>query len=700
VKGPYTLKLEKLRFLSAVDSPAQGAGAKALLLKRDGAMRLTAKVAKTDDSLGLVFGYAFSSSLDGGATPHVDYQDDTIDPDFLKCAMEFVAGGGATDVNHDGAQDGRVVFAWPLLPEINKALGIEAKTIGLAVAIKPSAETYQAFKRGELTGFSIEGTGYREQLDKRAVIAPVVQKFTSKFTDDGSRYQENDAQIVCVDIGKRAPVAYSDHTRSSICKATWTTAHIDDLPDSSFLYVEGGGTKDSDGKTAPRSLRHFPYRDENGKVDIDHLRDAIGRIPQSSLPATLRNKLQVKAEKLLAKQHDAASKAAQPTGKCTAGHDMAVDKSACPSCGAKMSYKSIRKQVVLTSEVDGHQHAIDLDDPADYCGDRLSTTYATSEGAELSHAHVWTFDPDSGEVTIATDSGHDHTVTEAVPPNVLAVFAMNERAEDQADAAALMQSILDGSAAPSGMSVSIAARNSPPKPHLQHGEPMDELKKQLADLLKRTERAERIAKMSGAHKTHFDTLTGDDAEAFIAKSTAERESIVAADVAKRGEADKIVYTSKATGDVYRAKDDPRLVDMAKRIDAQAEEVEKSTIATIAKSHLGTLAGDDEIHQYVVACCRKGGADAAKLEKVFTAMKGWNALGIEAAKAKGFNPGADAALPADKQGAYAALSKGLGEFCKKSNIAKVWTEGLSAFIETPEGAALKTAYDNAAATQAA
>jgi HK97 family phage prohead protease len=40
------------------------------------------------------------------------------------------------------------------------------------------------------------------------------------------------------------------------------TAAINDLPDSVFAYIETGGTKDQQGKTTPRSKRHFPVHDE------------------------------------------------------------------------------------------------------------------------------------------------------------------------------------------------------------------------------------------------------------------------------------------------------------------------------------------------------------------------------------------------------------------------------------------------------
>lgn len=84
--------------------------------------------------------------------------------------------------------------------------------------------------------------------------------------------------------------------------AVWTTKYINDLPDSAFLYIEAGGQKDSEGKTTPRSLRHFPYKDSSNKIDLPHLRNAIARIPQSKLPADVKERTQTKARKLLEEQ--------------------------------------------------------------------------------------------------------------------------------------------------------------------------------------------------------------------------------------------------------------------------------------------------------------------------------------------------------------------------------------------------------------
>jgi HK97 family phage prohead protease len=64
-------------------------------------------------------------------------------------------------------------------------------------------------------------------------------------------------------------------------RAVWDTAYVNNLPDSSFAFIEGGGSKDSDGKTTPRSLRHFPIKDASGKCDPPHVRNALSRAPQS-----------------------------------------------------------------------------------------------------------------------------------------------------------------------------------------------------------------------------------------------------------------------------------------------------------------------------------------------------------------------------------------------------------------------------------
>lgn len=97
--------------------------------------------------------------------------------------------------------------------------------------------------------------------------------------------------------------------KSGAIKAVWSVAFINNLPDSAFLYVEAG-EKDAEGKTTPRSKRHFPYKDADGSVDLPHLRNALARIPQSSLPQDVKDRLTRRAQGILD-----SSKSVDVTGK-------------------------------------------------------------------------------------------------------------------------------------------------------------------------------------------------------------------------------------------------------------------------------------------------------------------------------------------------------------------------------------------------
>lgn len=84
--------------------------------------------------------------------------------------------------------------------------------------------------------------------------------------------------------------------------AEWSTKFKNDLPDSAFLYIEKGGKKDGEGKTSPRSLRHFPYRDTDGKVDRAHILNAIARISQAKfLNQKQKDRLQARARAIYLK---------------------------------------------------------------------------------------------------------------------------------------------------------------------------------------------------------------------------------------------------------------------------------------------------------------------------------------------------------------------------------------------------------------
>ncbi|MEM3875398.1 MAG: hypothetical protein QXU45_09745 [Candidatus Bathyarchaeia archaeon] len=69
----------------------------------------------------------------------------------------------------------------------------------------------------------------------------------------------------------------------NVKEAEWDTAYINDLPDSAFAVISKGGTKDEQGKTVPRTLRHLPHHKADGSLDLPHLRNALARLSQTDL---------------------------------------------------------------------------------------------------------------------------------------------------------------------------------------------------------------------------------------------------------------------------------------------------------------------------------------------------------------------------------------------------------------------------------
>jgi HK97 family phage prohead protease len=83
--------------------------------------------------------------------------------------------------------------------------------------------------------------------------------------------------------------------RSSVTvtqRAAMATADINDLPDDQFGYIQPGGSKDTSGRTVPRSNRHFPLH------DAAHVRDALSRAPQSPFGDKAMPKIKAAAKRL------------------------------------------------------------------------------------------------------------------------------------------------------------------------------------------------------------------------------------------------------------------------------------------------------------------------------------------------------------------------------------------------------------------
>jgi|LGVF01.1.fsa_nt_gb hypothetical protein len=92
--------------------------------------------------------------------------------------------------------------------------------------------------------------------------------------------------------------------------AEWSTAYINSLPDSSFAYIESCYGETSDNK----NLRHLPYKDNDGKIDLPHLRNALSRVKQVKLSCDADKEKQdtiiSNTERMLRKLLDEATKTA------------------------------------------------------------------------------------------------------------------------------------------------------------------------------------------------------------------------------------------------------------------------------------------------------------------------------------------------------------------------------------------------------
>jgi len=76
--------------------------------------------------------------------------------------------------------------------------------------------------------------------------------------------------------------------KAGVSEAQWNTEYVNNLPDDCFAAIEPGGTIDDQGKTTPRSLRHLEFKNVEGNLDADHVRNALARLDQTNISAELK----------------------------------------------------------------------------------------------------------------------------------------------------------------------------------------------------------------------------------------------------------------------------------------------------------------------------------------------------------------------------------------------------------------------------
>ena len=127
----------------------------------NGATQLIAKADTTDASLGVVFGYAVVSTEKG--EDYFDTQGENVPVGVITKAFVDSPGQVLCKAQHDGDPVGRIVFAMPITGDGD--LVSKSEKTGLYVGAKFDQAVLDQFESGELTGFSIAGSGVAEEVD-------------------------------------------------------------------------------------------------------------------------------------------------------------------------------------------------------------------------------------------------------------------------------------------------------------------------------------------------------------------------------------------------------------------------------------------------------------------------------------------------------------------------------------------------------
>lgn len=526
---------------------------------RTGKFEKTGEFFKVED--GVAYGWAIVSTEKG--SPYWDLQDDHIPEDeMVAAAIDFMKSQRVGSDQHTGEHVGDIVFGFPVTKASN-TLGLVSEKTGFLIGYQPQDPVHlDMIAGGERTGFSIGGL-------------------------------------------------LLDYEVSDVGKGVWSTAMQNNLPDSAFLYVKDGGKKDADGKTTPRSLRMFPVKGADGKVDMPHLNNALARIPQSTLSSTLKASLASKGEKLKGALKSLAKGSPDP-GDVYTPSDISdgkpkpkrgkvyrrfkIDEISLVTRpaqeGATVGYvkgatiSRAAKQAIITSEEDGHQHVVDLDDADENgCG---CTSYARSGGDDYGHSHDFIVDAAAGTVTIAANAGHGHTAD--VPERAPGADLVPAAVEQVTLAAPTSAPARAGSLTPKATPASVVAQ---PKLDTEKNTMTD---LEIAALTKKTERAEKMATLTDAHRSFAKSLGESDLESFLGKGAADRETVLKA---------AIEFTA-ADGTVYYKHDDARQIVLAKKNDELSKSVvleqslrKTAEFAKAASEDMGGYPETDAVHAAII-----------------------------------------------------------------------------------------------------
>jgi len=117
-------------------------------------------------------------------------------------------------------------------------------------------------------------------------VESIVESFQVMVKNGGEKVSEN--------VKDKTEEKKPEETKKEGVEA-WGDASF---PDSSFAWVPD----DAKGPDGIKSNRKLPYKDQNGKVDLDHVRNALARLDQTDgIPAAEKEKIRAMLQDILAK---------------------------------------------------------------------------------------------------------------------------------------------------------------------------------------------------------------------------------------------------------------------------------------------------------------------------------------------------------------------------------------------------------------
>jgi hypothetical protein len=335
----------------------------------------------------------------------------------------------------------------------------------------------------------------------------------------------------------------------------------------------------------------------------------------------------------------------------------------------------MEKLVLLTTESDGHQHAVRMNRwELDEMGG--STSYQGGSVGEA-HSHDYIINED-GSITIGDANGHSHEVEMSIMQRLQAVFTEKSIHGDSAKEDEDKKT--RRSKARKGSSTSMEKSDMDEK----------EVQALIAKALEETNathaaelaKAQAIGELTDVQKSYYNDLPEGEQAGFLALTSDARQAAVDSAIAKRDAADPVVYTA-GDGTEFRKSDDPRMVKMAKERDEDRAELakmrEESETVSLTKraQELSSLPGTVETKVQMLKAI-DAISNAKEREDALTTLKAQNTEMARAFETHGVRPGDTPVVKSAEQELDGLVKK----YASDNQVEEAIAYGK--VLETPEG----------------